>query len=196
MLSLLLVVALAACSGDPAPAATASGAAAGATPTRAEQRLDAMSEAVAEWSAAATIQEAHRAAESARNLVVGPGGPLYGDADGDGTTGGESDTGLLPALDGSPGLADAGEPNPCVEADVLGGPWDDARARWDIMLTAIDEWAPDHNTFPSLPSHPQRVVGWATLTLASDDLDLAHEYAGHARLHVDVSTAAYEGCDA
>ena len=55
------------------------------------------------------------------------------------------------------------------------------------MLTAIDDWRPDDNTMPSLPSHPMRVVGWASFTLATDDLDDAHEYAGHAQLHVDVA---------
>ena len=83
---------------------------------------------------------------------------------------------------------------PCVEADVLGGPWDDAPARWWTMVTAIDEWAPDGNTFPTLPSHPQRVVGWATLTLGTEDLDAAHEYAGHAMLHVDITRAAFTDC--
>lgn len=38
-----------------------------------------------------------------------------------------------------------------------------------------------------------RIVGWATFTLASDDLDDAHEYAGHAQLPVDVSQRAL-GC--
>lgn len=57
-----------------------------------------------------------------------------------------------------------------------------------------DVWTPSNNTMPTLPSHPQRIVGWATFTLASDSLDDAHEYAGHAQLHVDVSRAALEPC--
>jgi hypothetical protein len=60
------------------------------------------------------------------------------------------------------------------------------------MLTAIEEWRPDRNTMPSLPSHPMRIVGWATFTLASTSLDDAHEYAGHAQLHVNVSLAALD----
>ena len=40
-----------------------------------------------------------------------------------------------------------------------------------------------------------RVVGWSTFTLdtdpaSQDALDLAHEYAGHAALHVDISADA------
>ena len=55
------------------------------------------------------------------------------------------------------------------------------------MAIAIEEWSPTNNTMPSLASHPMRIVGWATFTMATDSLDLAHEYAGHARLHVDIS---------
>lgn len=157
-------------------------------------RLEQIDLAVARWRDAETIGQAHAAAEAARNLVVGPGGPLYGDADGDGAVDGASDAGLLPALDGAPGLAGPPPANPCVDADVLGGSWDAPEERWQIMLDAIDAWATDGNTFPSLPSHPQRIVGWATLTLDTDALDHAREYASHARLHADVSRAAYEDC--
>ena len=63
------------------------------------------------------------------------------------------------------------------------------------MTTAIEAWRPDANTMPTLASHPMRVVGWATFTLdtdpdAPDALDLAHEYAGHAALHVAISADA------
>ncbi len=157
-------------------------------------RLDELGAAVADWRDASTIEAAKVAAETAANLVVGPNGPNFGDRDGDGTISGETGDGLLPGLGGEgPGLALASAGNECVERDVLGGPWDDPAERWDIMLTAIDEWRPDDNTMPSLPSHPMRVVGWATLTLETDDLDEAHEYAGHAQLHVDVSQRAL-GC--
>ena len=43
------------------------------------ERLGAIDEAVATWRSAATIGEAHAAAEAAANLVVGPNGPRYGD---------------------------------------------------------------------------------------------------------------------
>ncbi|WP_156163690.1 hypothetical protein [Demequina subtropica] len=159
------------------------------------ERLDALDAAVADWADASSLEEAQGAAETARNLVVGPDGPLYGDADGDGAIGGESAQGLLPGLDGSPGLAVEPALNACVERDVLGGSWEQPQQRWDEALAAIDAWAPGNNTFPSLPSHPQRTVGWATLTLATEDLDEALEYAGHARLHVDVTRASFEECD-
>ena len=56
-------------------------------------------------------------------------------------------------------------------------------------------WRPDDNTMPALASHPMRVVGWSTFTLATDPnapeaLDLADEYASHAALHVAVSADA------
>ncbi|MDN4482004.1 hypothetical protein [Demequina lignilytica] len=191
LLTLATAAVLAACSAQQPDGAEPT---ATAIPSAITARLDALDAAVFSWREAATVAEAHAAAEDARNLVVGPTGTLYGDGDGSGSLGVEPATGLLPGLDGSPGLAGPPSLNACVDADVLGGSWEDPQERWDIMLEAIDAWAPGGNTFPSLPSHPQRVVGWATLTLEADDLDLAHEYAGHAQLHVDVTRAAYESC--
>jgi hypothetical protein len=156
-------------------------------------RLGAIDEAIATWRSATTIEEAGAAAETAANLVVGPNGPGYGDRDGDGVVGGDTDIGLLPDLDGTTdGLATAIATNDCVAADVLGGSWTDPGARWREMLEAIDEWRPDNNTIPSLASHPMRIVGWSTFTLESDSLSLAHEYAGHAKLHIDISRRALD----
>jgi hypothetical protein len=154
---------------------------------RLTERLTAIESAVQSWQSAATLAEAQRYAEQARNLVVGPDGPNYGDADGDGQIAGATETALLPDL-----AADVS--GACIERDILGGSWDDPDARWATLQTAIDAWAPANNTFPSLPSHPQRIVGWATLTLETSSLETAHEYAGHAQLHVDVSQAAVESC--
>jgi hypothetical protein len=155
------------------------------------ERLNAIDEAISRWRSAATIEEAGAAAETAANLVVGPDGPGYGDRDGDGTVNGNTDVGLLPGVDGTPaGLATPMVINSCVAADVLGGSWADPGERWGEMVMAIEEWRPDHNTMPSLASHPMRIVGWATFTQESDSLDLAHEYAGHAKLHVDISMRA------
>jgi hypothetical protein len=164
---------------------------AGAATVTYRERIDAIDEAVKVWRRASSIEEAHAAAEAAANLIVGSGGPGYGDRDGSGGIEGETERGVLPGLDGSPiGLANALDGNECIVADVLGGGWDEPEHRWNTMLTAIDEWRPDRNTMPSLPSHPMRVVGWATFTLASDSLDEAHEYAGHAQLHVNISLDA------
>ena len=156
-------------------------------------RLDAIDLAVADWRSATALASAHAAAEAARNLVVGPGEPGYGDADGNGSTGGASAIGLLPGLDGRPGLATPADGS-CVEADVLGGSWADPASRWATLEAAIDAWAPSNNTFPALPSHPQRVVGWATLALESDDLSTAIAYGGHAALHAAISRQAVTGC--
>jgi hypothetical protein len=155
------------------------------------ERLGAIDEAVATWRNADTIGEAHAAAESAANLVVGPNGPGYGDRDGDGTINGISDLGLLAGLDGTPtGVATPWASSECIAADVLGGTWLDPGKRWGEMSNAIGDWRPDHNTMPSLASHPMRIVGWSTFTLESDSLDLAREYAGHAKLHIDISLRA------
>jgi len=164
-------------------------------PAAVADRLDQIDAAVTTWADAATVSEAHAAAEEARNLIVGPAGPLYGDADQDGTVAGDAEEGLLPGLDGTPGLVGDPALNACVEADVLGGSWQHPDERWDEALTAIAEWAPGNNTFPTLASHPQRVVGWATLALETDDLDEAHEYASHADIHVNVSRRAYTACE-
>jgi hypothetical protein len=184
------------CAGDAAPS-EADGDMATATNAYVE-RLDEIDAQLADWRSAATIEEAHAAAEAAANLVVGPNGPGYGDRDGDGTVGGATDTGLLPGLDGTPiGVALPLGAVGCVDRDVLGNVsgtvnWDDAAAQWASMAEAIDAWRPNRNTMPSLPSHPMRIVGWATFTLASDVLGEAHEYAGHAQLHGDVSARALE----
>lgn len=157
------------------------------------ERLVAIDEAVATWRNAATIDDAYAAAEAAANLVVGPNGPGYGDRDGDGIINGSSGPGLLPGLDGTPtGIATPMASNECVAADILGGTWVDPGERWREMSSAIDDWRPDHNTMPSLASHPMRIVGWSTFTLGSDSLDLAHEYAGHAKLHIDISLRALD----
>lgn len=157
------------------------------------ERMNAIDEAVAVWRNAASVAVAQEAAEAAANLIVGPNSPGYGDRNGDGVIGGEVAAGVLPGLDGAPeGLAIPLAANGCVRRDVLGGTWTDPGAEWDAMLAAIDAWRPENNTMPTLPSHPMRVVGWATFTLDSDSLDEAHEYAGHAKLHVDISLRALD----
>ncbi len=186
-LALAVSLLVSACSDPPGTDALGSEAAA------VTQRLDAIDAAVGDWRDSTTIEEAHAAAEEARNLVVGPDNPLYGDADGDGGVQGENEEGLLPGLTAE-GLAQLSSVSSCAEADVLGGSWSDRPARWATAQDAYDAWTPSNNTMPTLPSHPQRIVGWATFTLATDSLDDAHEYAGHARLHVDVSRAALEPC--
>ncbi|WP_062464643.1 hypothetical protein [Demequina soli] len=157
-------------------------------------RLAQVDQAVADWADAATPAEAHAAAEAARNLVLGPDAPFYGDADGDGETLGAVAVGLLPGRDGQPGLVRDPAVNACVERDVLGGSWERPSERWDQAVAAIEEWRADLNTFPGLSSHPQRLIGWATLALESSDLDTIHEFASHARLHLEVARAAYDDC--
>ena len=157
------------------------------------ERMGTIDDAVAVWRTAPTLAAAKEAAEAAANLVVGPAGPGYGDRDGDGVVGGATDAGVLPGVDGTPpGFAIPLAGNACIDADVLGGSWDDPEARWGEMLDAIDAWRPSNNTMPTLTSHPMRVVGWATFTLGTDSLDEAHEYAGHAKLHVDISVRALD----
>lgn len=181
---------------EPGTAVVSTDLAPGSKPTdraELEARVDAIDAAIAEWRGARTLAAAKAGAEKARNLVTGPAGPAYGDVDRDGTLGGEVDSGLLPGLGGEAGLASA-RPNPCVIADVLGGDFSEASARWATMDRAIANWRTGNNTFPSLPSHPQRIVGWATLTLQRANLAQAKNYAGHAQLHADKTRAAITRC--
>lgn len=157
-----------------------------------DDRLTEISAAVTAWRSAETLEEAQEAAERALNLVVGRSGQFFGDGNGDGTIEGNEPTGLLPGLNGERAVATP--INQCVERDILGGSWADPEERWRILAETIAAWTPTNNTFPTLPSHPMRIVGWATLTLATTTLDDAHEYAGHARLHVDISLRALNGC--
>jgi len=154
----------------------------------------AIQSAVQRWADAATLPAAKAAAEHARNLVTGPHVQGAGDANADGALE-RVRVGLLPGEDGSPGLASplAGE---CVQRDVLGGSWADPMARWAEVTRRIDHWAPDSNTFPALPSHAQRVVGWASLTLQTDRLADAHEFSGHAAGHAGVVVDALRSPDA
>lgn len=156
-------------------------------------RLAAIDGAVGRWRTAPDLRTAHAAAEEARNLVVGPTGPYYGDADQDTAIAGASNVGLLPGLGGQAALAQPGQ-GACVDRDILGGNWGKPAQRWSILAAAIKAWSPSNNTFPNLPSHPQRIVGWATLTLSSKQLATAREYGGHAQLHVDVARAALTAC--
>ena len=154
-------------------------------------RMGSIDEAVAAWRSATSVHAAQVAAETAANLIVGPNGPDYGDRNGDRVVSGDTTIGVLPGMDGTPdGLATALAANDCVTRDVLGGTWADPGAEWGAMLTAIDDWQTDNNTMPSLASHPMRIVGWATFTLRSGSLDEAHEYGGHAKLHVDITLRA------
>jgi hypothetical protein len=173
---------------DPAQPSSAAGASGALT-----DRLATIDDAVDRWRGAADLATAKRAAEEARNLVVGPAGPHYGDADGDGTIQGASEIGLLPGFAGEAALATEAA-GACVMRDVLGGSWADPAERWAILDRAIAGCSEATNTFPSLPSHPQRIVGWATLALAADNLATAKEYGGHAHLHIDIATQAVSDC--
>jgi len=154
-------------------------------------RLDEIDTAVATWRAAASSTDALIAAEAAANLVVGPNGPGYGDRNGDGVVSGATNVGLLPGLDGTPtGLAAFPEANDCIVKNVLGGSWDDPASRWQEMVVAIEDWRPDNNTMPTLASHPMRIVGWASFSLATGSRDKMQEYAGHAALHINISQRA------
>lgn len=162
------------------------------------ERLTVVQAHVEEWRTAGTLTDARRAAEAAANHIVGPTGPGFGDRDGDGTVRGPGDAGVLPGSEGWPlgfavEAARDGAPE-CVVRDVLGGSWEDAPARWNALAVAIDTWTEERNTFPSLPSHAQRVVGWAALALEADTLQEARDHAGHAALHAGISLRAVTDC--
>ncbi|MEO5781599.1 MAG: hypothetical protein ABIO34_06745 [Arthrobacter oryzae] len=161
--------------------------------TRTAARLAQIEAAVIAWQNAPDLESARSAAEAARNLIVGAAGPYYGDADGSGSIDGAGPVGLLPGRKGEPALADDAD-GACVVRDVLGGSWADPAARWAGLDAKIEAWTPANNQFPTLPSHPQRIVGWATLALRAGTLSEAVEYAGHARLHSDISLQAVTDC--
>ena len=197
VLSLVLVAAACGSSAEngPDPDGADTNTASAASAAEATERLEQITTEVDTWAASSTLDEARAHAEAAANLVVGPGGLGYGDRDGDGEIEGDVPAGLLPGPDGAPAgvVLDTIGPAECVNRDVLGGDWGDPVARWALLAQAIDEWAPDNNTYPSLPSHPMRIVGWATLT-QSGTFEEAIEYSGHADLHVDVSRDALAEC--
>lgn len=162
-------------------------------PNSLDDQVMALDSAVSRWQRAPDLTSAHQAAEEARNLIVGPAGPYYGDADGDGIISGANSVGILPGRKGEAGLASS-KHNPCVVADVLGGSWRNPAERWATLETAISRWTSVGNTFPYLPSHLQRVVGWASLALKARSLVAAREYAKHAHLHVNVAMKAVTQC--
>lgn len=178
--------------GTPTAAETGHGST-GSLAAPVQQRLAALQAAVDVWERADDLTTAKAAAETARNLVTGPDVSGYGDVDEDGRTGGASEIGLLPGEQGQPGLVTS-PASACVERDVLGGSWDNPAARWEEVHTRITAWSRTNNTFPALASHPQRVVGWASLTLATPSLELAREYASHAQLHVRIAREALNDC--
>lgn len=169
---------------DPTPAA----AAASTSRAVALARAEAIQGAVRRWAGSKTLADAKAAAEQARNLVTGPSVAGAGDGDHDANVEAVR-IGLLPGADGSRGLASSIATG-CVQSDVLGGSWSHPIQRWDDVARRIRQWTPQNNTFPGLPSHAQRVVGWASLTLASGRLSDALEYSGHATGHARVVVAA------
>lgn len=183
---------LGACSGsEPSPARRN---VASADLSAGRERAGAVSRAVQRWADAPTLETARASAEEARNLVTGSGPLGAGDLDEDGEARRADEPGLLPGTDGEPGIASALADCLQVERDVLGGSWAQPADRWETLADAIANWSPADNTFPALPSHPQRIVGWATLALGTNSLAEAHEYAGHARLHVYVTEDALDSC--
>ena len=156
-------------------------------------RIDQINAEVSAWRSAPDLDQAKRHAEAARNLIVGPTGPGYGDVDEDGRVSGGNQIGLLPGLKGGAALA-VPAANTCVTRDLLGGSWENPIRRWEILDAKVAAWRPGINTFPTLPSHAQRIVGWASLALGSSKLGTATEYAAHAKLHVDVSRTALTRC--
>lgn len=157
-------------------------------------RVQQIQTAIDQWQEARDIGLAKQAAETARNLVVGRAGPHYGDGDGDGKVSGATALGLLPGLAGEEGIARAGM-NKCIDRDVRGGDWSDPIARWALLDQAISSWSKTNNPFPTLPSHAQRIVGWATLTLRTDSLEEAKVLGGHAKIHGNRITGALDACE-
>ena len=178
--AVLCALVMTACGSDtkPAPSSVAQSAL--------TDRVEAIQSAITAWKSAADLTSVQVDAETARNLVVGPAGPGYGDTNGDGTIQGASEIGLLPGLHGEPGLIQAVPVTRCVDHDVLGGNWSDPADRWAAALTAVRNWTPTNNTFPTLPSHPQRIYGWG---LARPRLVVVHRRQGLRVACATISTS-------
>ncbi len=186
---LVLTLSLAACGGDDNHVGDPEDVAAFTY----RERMITVEDAVTMWEEADTIDEAQAAAEAAANLVVGSGGPDYGDRDGNGNIDGDKEFGVLPGLDGTPpGLANAISDNECIVTDVLGGDWSEPGARWGELQTAVDAWTPDNDTISSLASQPMQIVAWAMLTQATDSLDEATEFAGRSQLNTASAISALD----
>lgn len=167
--------------------------------TELASRLDEIAAAVDAWESASDLPAAQAAAEEARNLVTGVGVLDAGDLDGDGVIAGEREVGLLPAPGSEEGVALVLQGCEAIDRDILGGAGRSPEEVWDEAAQAIAAWTESDNTMPTLKSHPQRIVGWATFTLgkgAVDDvsLELANEFAGHAQIHVRVAREALAAC--
>jgi len=159
-----------------------------------DERLLRIEIPVSSWARAEDVAEAHAAAEAAANLVVGTEGPGYGDLDGDGVIEDEDvdEFGVVPGLDGTPpGLAELVD-NECVEADVLGGSWDDPAARWAELDAAVEAWSPENNTIAALASNPMQIVAWARLATSTDALDEARDFGNLAASNLETSLEAVE----
>lgn len=189
-----LAIVFAACGGGNTAATSPTSRISSADRAAVAKRVDLISAAVTRWEGATDLPTARAAAEEARNLVTGPQALAAGDLDQNGRIEGAVTTGLLPGDDGSAGLSTPLAGCALVERDVLGGSWTDPAGRWSTLAAAITGLTSSNNTFPSLPSHPQRIVGWATLTLSATSVATAHEYAGHARLHVTITQEALAAC--
>lgn len=130
----------------------------GATDSALVDRTDDIEAAIESWRGASTIADAHAAAEQARNLVVGPNGPEYADADGNGRIDGGSQIGMLAGLAGEVGLAQTPPVNACVTADVLADAWDDPQARWGQALNAVHDWSAINQHVPVAGKPPAKGV--------------------------------------
>jgi hypothetical protein len=85
---------------------------------------------------------------------------------------------------------------PDLVCDGSGAGWlvADPAALWKAAQDDVAAWTKTNNPFPGLMSQPQRIYGWASLTLASDSLSDAHGFAGDAQMHVDGTRAAVQKC--
>ncbi len=173
-----VLLAVAGCGSSEDDAAVA-GAGDDSTPAAALDRARTIERDVASWAAAAGLADVHRDAARVRALV---GGPRFA-SDGD-----QIAEGLLPGPAGEPGLAE--DRDGCAGRVVVTGDWSDPAGRWRSLERLIGTWSPQNNPFPTLPSHAERVFGWATLATHAHSLSEAREYAGHASGHAAIVTEA------
>lgn len=159
-----------------------------------DQRLDELQSQVNVWADGDDFATVRASSGRVLALVTGIGSPRVGGAGAGGTETGALSQGLLPGEDGTASIAEALEN--CAGPDLFGGSWENPAERWATFDEVFARWSPTDNTFPTLPSHAQRIVGWAMLAAESDDLDDALTYASHAQIHVDAVRDAVRVCAA
>ncbi len=195
---------LAAC-GESDAASVAVTATAAPTVDDLRDRLHEIHGAMGDLEQAEDVGDARAAAERVVNLIAGLDGRHAGDLNGDGTSSDLHDVGVFPPDSEDEvvlGLAlvvhDALGTNEAVKAAISGviagdrSAWSAPERRYDEVDRAVEVTSGGQNAVRTMDGHLMRAMAWALLAAATDDIDAAREFAGHGRLHTQLSLDALE----